>query len=293
MSDVEHVVISHNKLGEGPLWNAQEQVLYWLDVEQNLFQTLKPGETDFQVFDVGTKIGALAMRAAGGLVMATKRGFAFWHSQSQELEIINDPEGGNPAMRFNDGKIDRQGRFWAGSMYDDEQASLERQGSLYRLDPDLSVHKMDTGIAISNGLDWSLDNKTMYYTDSIRKLIYTYDFDPATGAIENRRTFVDSTDERGVPDGLTLDSEGYIWSARWGGGKIVRYDPAGQVEREIKMPVKYPTSCMFGGADLDELYVTSGWMFHKEEQLKDNPQAGDLFKIKTGFKGLVQTAFAG
>jgi sugar lactone lactonase YvrE len=152
---------------------------------------------------------------------------------------------------------------------------------------------METGLTISNGIGWSPDNKTMYFTDSMPRTIYAYDFDPITGAIENRRSFIHTPDEPGVPDGLTVDSEGFIWSARWDGWKITRYDPDGKLEREIEVSAQRPTSCTFGGPDLDELYVTSAsvgmdWM----DRVKQ-PAAGNLFRIRVDVKGLPEPKFAG
>jgi len=267
--------------------------LYWVDIENNSFFRYFPTTSKYESFDVGVPIGVLALRAAGGLVMATKNGFAFWDPKTQALQFLANPEADKPHTRFNDGAVDSQGRFWAGTMCGLSEICSAPEGSLYRLDPDGSVSIMETGIFIANGIDWSPDTKIMYFTDSTRHVIYAYDFDPATGAIENRRPFISTPDEIGVPDGLTVDSEGCIWSARWGGWKITRYDPTGKVEREIQLPVQCPTSCAFGGANLDELYITSAWNELTVEQKKNQPYAGDLFRVKTDTKGLVSPKFAG
>ena len=293
MNQVEHVLTVQNKLGEGPVWSAEEQALYWVDIENNSFFRYFPTTNKYESFDVGVPIGVLALRAAGGLVMATKNGFAFWDPKTQALNFLANPEADKPHTRFNDGAVDSQGRFWAGTMCGLPEICSAPEGSLYRLDPDGSVSIMETGIFIANGIDWSPDNKIMYFTDSTRHVIYAYDFDPATGAIANRRPFISTPDEIGVPDGLTVDSEGCIWSARWGGWKITRYDPTGKVEREIQLPVQCPTSCAFGGANLDELYITSAWNELSVEQKKNQPYAGDLFRVKTDTKGRVSPKFAG
>jgi len=276
-----------SKLGEGPVWNADEQALYWVDIEQGRVHRLHPATGAHDVFDLGLPIGALGFRSSGGLVIATRAGFAFWDLQTQELRFVADPEADRPDARFNDGAVDRQGRFWAGTMGQGPTSSL------YRLDPDGSVHRMETGITIANGIGWSPDNRTMYFTDSPLRVIYAYDFDPATGAIENRRPFVHTPDEEGVPDGLVVDSEGFVWSARWGGWKVTRYDPAGKVEREVRLPVQHPTSCTFGGPRLDELYVTSAWTALSEEERGKQPWAGDLFRLRAGVKGLAEPKFLG
>jgi sugar lactone lactonase YvrE len=292
VNDLEHVLAVQNKLGEGPLWNAEEQTLYWVDIESNCFYHYYPQTGKYERFDVGVMIGVLASRAAGGLVMATKYGFAFWEAQSG-LRFIADPEAHKPNNRFNDGAVDCVGRFWAGTMCYPEEACQELEGSLYRLDPDLSLHTMETCVGVSNGIGWSPDNRLMYFTDSPLRMIYVYDFDAASSAIENRRPFIHTPDEKGAPDGLAVDSEGFIWSARWGGGKITRYDPDGRVDREIRLPVQYPTSCAFGGPLLDELYITSAWTALSEEKRIQQPLAGDLFRLRVGVKGVKEPKFAG
>ena len=292
MHDVEHVLAVRNKLGEGPVWRADEQALYWVDIERNCFYRFYPRSGRYDNFDVGEMIGVLAIRAAGGLVMATQKGFAFWGAQ-QGLRFIADPEAHKPNTRFNDGAVDCMGRFWAGTMCYPEDACEQPQGNLYRLDPDLSLHTMETGVGVSNGIGWSPDNRLMYFTDSPLHMIYVYDFDAVTGAIENCRPFIHTPDEMGVPDGLAVDSEGFIWSASWGGWKITRYDPDGRVAREIQLPVQYPTSCAFGGTSLDELYITSAWTALGEEKRIQQPFAGDLFRLQVDIKGLEEPKFAG
>jgi sugar lactone lactonase YvrE len=287
MSAVERVLAVQNKLGEGPVWNADEQALYWVDIEQGRVHRLQPATGAHDVFELGLPVGALGFRASGGLVTATRDGFAFWDPQANDLRFVADPEADRPDARFNDGAVDRQGRFWAGTM------GRGPTSSLYRLDPDGSVHRMETGVTIANGIGWSPDNRTMYFTDSLLRAIYAYDFDPATGAIENRRPFVHAPDEEGVPDGLVVDSQGFVWSARWGGWKVTRYDPTGCVEREVRLPVQYPTSCTFGGPQLDELYITSAWTALSEEERGKQPWAGDLFRLRAGVRGLAEPKFLG
>ncbi len=287
MSEIEHVLSINCRLGEGPIWSCEEQALYWVDIEAHCFHRLCVTTGSHSCFDVGLPVGALAFRASGGLVLATRDGFAFWDPESQALDFVADPEPGKPGARFNDGGVDRQGRFWAGTM------SKDPTSSLYRLDPDGSVHRMESGVTISNGIGWSPDNRTMYYTDSPVRMIYAYDFDPATGAIENRRPFVHTPDEKGVPDGMTVDREGFVWSARWDGWKVTRYDPDGKVEREIQMPVQRPTSCTFGGPELTDLYITSAWTGLSDVERAGQPLAGDLFRLPTGVGGFEEPKFAG
>ncbi len=287
MSEVEHVLAVQNRLGEGPRWNVDEQALYWVDIENDAFHRFDPATGAQERCVVGLPVSALGFRAAGGLILATRDGFAVWEPETQALRFLADPEAHRPESRFNDGAVDCRGRFWAGTM------SVDPTSSLYRLDPDGSVQQMETGLTISNGIGWSPDNRTMYLTDTPRQVIYAYDFDAATGAIANRRLFVATPDELGGPDGLAVDSEGGVWSARWGGWKVTRYDPGGAVEREIRLPVECPTSCTFGGAGLDELYITSAWTGVDPAQLAAQPWAGDLFRVQVGIKGRPESKYAG
>lgn len=287
MEQVQRLLHLNNRLGEGPVWNVNERALYWVDIDGHRFYRYHPATGAQEHFDVGQPIGVLRFRKSGGLVMALRDGLAFWDAQTPSLRFIANPEPGKPQARFNDGAVDRLGRFWAGTL------APGATSRLYRLDPDLSLHTMETGITVSNGIGWSPDNRTMYFTDSRIHMIYAYDFDLASGTITHRRAFVHTPDDPSTPDGLTVDSEGFIWCARWGGWKVVRYDPTGKVEREIRLPVEYPTSCAFGGETLDELYITSAWTRLSEAQRKEQPAAGDIFRLKTNIKGLPEPLFAG
>ena len=287
MEVVERVLACSNKLGEGPIWNPSEQALYWVDIGQNLIQRYDRASGRHDTYDEGLPATSLGLRASGGLIIATARGFASWSPGMESPSFIADPEAGKLDARFNDGAVDPGGRFWAGTM------SKTPTSRLYRLDPDGSLHTMETGIQISNGIGWSPDRETMYYTDSARREIYSYDFEPISGAISNRRVFARTPEGEGVPDGLSVDSQGYVWSARWDGWRITRYDPAGRVEREIQMPVARPTSCTFGGEGLDELYVTSAWIDLSDQARADQPHAGDLLRIRIGVKGQPESHFLG
>ena len=286
-SAVEHFLGVQNRLGEGPRWNAAEGTLYWVDIEGEAVCRFDPATGQPERFPVGLPVGALAFRAAGGLILATRDGFALWDPQAVGPQFLVDPEPGKPDSRFNDGDVDRRGRFWAGTMCPDPTSAL------YRLDPDGSLHTMETGVTISNGLGWSPDDRTMYFTDTPRQVIYAYDFDLATGTIANRRPFVSSVGEDGYPDGLVVDAEGGVWSARWGGWKVTRYDPSGRVERELRLPVAHPTSCTFGGPALDELYITSAWGPLRPAERDQQPLAGDIFRVRPGVRGLEEPRYGG
>ncbi len=287
MDPITHLLPLRNHLGEGPLWNDAEQALYWVDIERGAYQRYDPASGAVVRVDIGTSLGVMRLRRSGGMVMATGDGFQFWDPTQRVLTPIANPEPGKGDARLNDGMVDPQGRFWAGTM------APGFSSALYRLDPDLSLHRMESRVGISNGLGWSPDGQTMYYTDSRKRVIFAYDFDPASGDIANRREWVATPNEAGTPDGLAVDSEGFIWSARWGGWKLSRYDPQGKLEREIAMPVEFPTSCAFGGPDLDQLFITSAWTELGEARKDEQPWSGDLFVMPAPARGLPERKFAG
>jgi sugar lactone lactonase YvrE len=293
MQTAQHFLTVTNQLGEGSFWRADEQRLYWLDIIGKKYYSMNLDTKEYKSVDVGTKIGVMAPRERGGLVMATARGYVFWNTQSSAMTNIANPFEGQANRRFNDGNIDVQGRFWAGNMCDPPDTCKTPQCNLYRLDPDGKVSTMDSGLGMPNGLVWSLDNRTMYLTDSPQQVIYAYDFDAASGTIENRRPFVTTHNQPGVPDGLTIDAEGFLWSVRYNGSKVIRYDPDGKIEREVHVPVPHTTSCTFAGPNLTDLFITTAWDGLNAEQRVKYPQSGDLFWLQTDIKGTVRRKFAG
>ena len=292
MSEVERVLSLRNQLGEGALWSASEQTLYWVDIRDNCFYRYQPATGQYERIEVGIPIGVMAFRKGGGLIMATKRGFATWSPETGELQYIAEPEADKPHMRFNDGAVDRSGRFFAGTMAEGDHVT-GTEGSLYRLDPDGSLHVVETGVGCPNGIGWSLDNTTMYFTDTTRSCIYAYDYDAATGDISHRRVFIKVPREAGFPDGFAMDNEGYIWSACWDGARIIRIDPDGKIERTIPVPALRPTSCVFAGPQMNELYITSSAATLTSEQLSRYPYSGDLMRLQTEFTGPERNQFAG
>ncbi len=285
MAEVEVFLNVQNELGEGPLWNVEEQALYWVDISKERFHRWTQAAGQVETFPVGQPVGVVMLRAAGGYVMGLRDGIGFWENGA--IRLVATPEAGKPKARFNDGTVDRRGRFWAGTYVPEGLTS-----ALYRLDPDGSCHQMETGVGVSNGIGWSPDDKVMYYTDSRPHVIYAYDFDAATGSIANRRVWVRTGDNE-VPDGLAVDREGFIWSAKWDGWKVTRYDPDGKIEREIPIPAQRVTSCAFGGPNLDELYITSARDRLTPEQLAKQPAAGDIFRLRPGVRGFPPNKFAG
>lgn len=285
--EAEHHFVVKNELGEGPRWHVQEQALYWVDIERGEIHSLTWRDRTHEIHRLGIPVGCFGFHKDGGLILATADGFGTWSPQA-DLEILLDPRTADGEGRFNDGAVDLGGRFWAGTM------TPEGFGNrLYRLDRDGSVTCMEQEIGISNGIGWSPDGGTFYFTDSPRKIIYAYDFDVNQGLISNRRKWVHTPDEPGVPDGLAVDQQGCIWSARWDGWKIDRYDPGGERIQELKLPCQRPTSCTFGGEDLSTLIITTARVGLNESQLSAQPLAGDLFRFRPGVKGLETNLFHG
>jgi L-arabinonolactonase len=288
---IETLIDVKTTLGEGPLWDVEEQRLYWVDSKDGrVFRCTADGR-EVRAWEVGQKIGSMCLRQAGGAIVSLEHGFHALDFRSGLVELIHDPEPDLPGNRLNDGKVDRQGRFLAGSM-DMEEAGPN--GALYRLDTDLSVTKLEGGIICSNGPCWSADGRTFYFTDTWSGQISAYDYDTATGDISNKRAFVHMNHEGAGFDGATVDAEGCVWSAHVYVGKLVRYTPAGEIERIIDMPVKKVTSMMFGGPDLDVLYVTSMAKQPLPRFPDDGQDRGALFAITgLGIRGLPEGRFRG
>ncbi|MBO9356710.1 SMP-30/gluconolactonase/LRE family protein [Bordetella petrii] len=289
---IEIVVDVKTTLGEGPLWDVDEQRLYWIDsADGRVFRCTADGR-EVRAWDLPQKIGSMALRKQGGAVLSLARGFHFLDFGTGELELIVDPEPDKPANRLNDGKVDRQGRFLAGSMDTNEDGP---NGALYRLDPDLSLHTLERGIVVSNGPCWSPDGNTFYFNDTWSGEVWAYDYDQQTGKVSNRRTHarVDMSGGGGA-DGSTVDADGYLWNALVYDGKLVRYAPDGSVDRVIEMPVKKVTSVMFGGPDLDVLYVTSMARPPLPRFPGDGVARGSLFAVHgLGVRGLPEHRFGG
>jgi len=278
-------------LGEGPLWDVDQERLYWIDsFDGRVFRATADGG-ELRAWDVPAKIGSMALRRDGeGAIVALANGFHTLDFRDGEVALFHDPEPGRDANRLNDGKVDKRGRFICGSMDTMEEGP---NGALYRVDPDFSVHTLDTGIIVSNGPCWSPDGNTFYFSDTWTGEIWAYDYDQQTGDVSNRRTFckVDRSGG-GAADGSTVDAEGCLWNALVYDGKVVRYTPDGEVDRVIDMPVKKVTSVMFGGPDLDVLYVTSMAKPPLPRFPGDGVQRGSLFAIHDpGVRGVPEPRF--
>lgn len=275
-------------LGEGPVWVEREQALYWVDIKGlKIFRLSEDGE--FTSWETPFRIGSLAPREQGGFISGTEHGFAILDPEEERFELLADPEPERADNRFNDGKVDRSGRFWAGTMDDTEARS---SGALYRLETLSRWERVDDGYKVTNGPAFSPNGRIMYHTDSARQIIYAFDLDQAGGA-SSRRVFARFGEGDGYPDGITVDSEGCLWVAFWDGWCIRRLSPSAEVMRQVNVPVQRPTSCAFGGPSLDRLYVTSASIGFDPAELAMQPYAGGLFVFEPGVNGLAELPFKG
>jgi L-arabinonolactonase len=292
MVEIECVVDCKNVLGEGPVWCPDEKALYWVDIKGKSINRFTPASGKVETWPVEEEVGSIALRTNGdGMIVAFYGGFRHFDPATGVGETIHEIEPETPTSRLNDGRCDRQGRFWAGSMDDEMVAPL---GGLYRLDADLSVHKAESNIICSNSIAFSPDGATLYYADLGIDTIWAYDLDTATGNISNRRVFASTKDMQGKPDGSAVDSEGYLWNAMWDGWCLARWAPDGTLDRTVEVPVQRPTCPMFGGDNLDVIYLTCASWLLSEEDLVKQPQAGGVFAITgTGATGLPEPRFAG
>lgn len=291
MNEIELVLDAKALLGEGPSWDNKQKLLYWVDILNKKVHIYDPDKNIDREIDVDLYVGAVVPRESGGLVLACENGFYTLDINSESLTLVQDPETEISGNRFNDGKCDAAGRFWAGTMDNEE---IKTSGSLYCLDTDLTVRQVLNNIGISNGIAWEKDNKTMYYIDTFSKEITAFDYDLETANIENKRIAITFLNEDGFPDGMTIDEEGMLWIAHYGGSQVSRWNPkTGEKLTSIKLPCSNITSCVFGGDNLDELYITSARKGLDEKTLSKQPQAGGLFRIKLGIRGSEIYCFKG
>ena len=277
-------------LGESPIWSAAEQALYWVDIRNPMIYRWDPISGDLKNWRIQTEIGSIGFAGEGRLIAGTRMGFAYICLADGDFEELEDPEGDGRmnAVRLNDGKVDRRGRFWCGSMEDPGYGEV---ASLYRFDPDHSVHRMEGPVQISNAICWSPDDTVMYFADSRKQAVWAYDFDIDAGTIDNQRTFIEVPEDEGVPDGATVDSEGFVWVAHMRGGRVKRYDPDGKVEREICFTVSLTSCPAFGGPDMSTLYVTTASSRFEPADFEREPDAGSLFAVETDVRGLPEPVF--
>ena len=287
---VDLIFDAGDELGEGVTWDAAHRRLISVDIMRGRVHLVDPETGDARTIEVGQPVGAAVPYRRDALMVAVRDGFARLDLDTGRLTFVAHVELDKPGQRMNDGACDAAGRFWAGTMCMQERPGL---GALYRLDPDGSTHTMIAGVSISNGIDWSPDQSRMYYVDSPTQRIDVFDFEPIDGAISNRRALAGIDAADGSPDGLTVDAEGAIWLALWGGAAIRRYLPDGRLDRVVHLPVTHPTTCAFGGPDLTDLFITSATIRLSEAERRAQPLAGAILRYRPGVSGRAAHAYAG
>jgi sugar lactone lactonase YvrE len=291
MSRTECVVACGDQLGECATWDARTKKVWWVDILAPALQSFDPASGEHRRYPLpGSDCGSFALRKSGGFLLAMSGGLHGFDPATGALQFLVDPEPGVDANRLNDGRADRAGRFWVGSM---QTEMLEPEGSLYRIEPDLRVTRMMARIEIPNSIAWSPDDRTFYFADSRRRLIWAFDFDLASGAINHRRVFARLDGEVGGPDGSCVDADGFLWNAQFRLARVVRYAPDGRIDRVIPIPTSNPTSCCFGGDKLDTLYVTTAWYRMPADRRAAEPLAGGLFAVDVGVRGRPEPMFGG
>lgn len=278
-------------LAECPVWSVEEQVLYWVDILAPSLNRFDPATGDNSAWTLPEHIGCFGRRARGGFIAGLRSGIWFLDDQGQPTECIASPVSDTRISRFNDGRVDPWGRFWAGTLHEPQDRPA---AELFRIDTDLTCHTISGDILISNGVAFSPDRRWAYHSDSPQQVIYRYPLDPESGAVTGEReVFHQFPPDSGYPDGAAVDVEGCYWIAMFEGHRIVRFSPDGEILAEYPIPVPCPTMCAFGGPDLKTLYVTSAREHRTEEELAQWPQAGNIFAMPVDVAGLPEPYFSG
>ncbi|HTW98020.1 MAG TPA: SMP-30/gluconolactonase/LRE family protein [Acidimicrobiales bacterium] len=288
---VEVALAAQAELGEGPVWDERSGELLFVDIDRRAVHTFDPVSGAHGSFDVGRSVGAVVLREDGGLVLAAHNAFFLADHDGAGLRRFGSFEVDDEHVRFNDGKVDPQGRFVAGTMHARES---DARGVLYMLSGDGSVVPLVEGVTISNGLAWSRDGRTMYYIDTPAQTVDAFDVDPSSGSVSNRRVVAEiAVAGSGGPDGMAIDDEGLLWVAVWGGYRVDRVDPAsGRLVASVSVPTRQVSSVAFGGASLDQLYITTARTSLDEATLAAEPHAGDVFVVEPGVSGPPAQRFA-
>ncbi len=275
------------ELGEGPVWDERAGELLFVDIEGFRVHGFQPDTGVHRFFDCGRSVGAVVLREDGGLVIAARDLFLLADHDGRNLERFGSFEVGDERVRFNDGKVDPSGRFYAGTMHWEQQDAC---GNLYLLEGDGSVRVAVEGVTISNGLAWTPDGRTLYYIDTPTHAVDAFDVDPETGAVSNRRTIAEVPE--GSPDGMAIDDEGMLWVAVWGGYRVDRIDPSsGKVIGAVRIPARQVSSVCFGGPALDRLFITTAWTGLDPATIAAEPHGGDVFVAEPGVTGPPSTRF--
>jgi len=289
-TELVDIIPVQNTLGEGIIWDHRTGHVLWTDIKQAKLSRCHLESRKVNHHDLPENLCAFGLTAdTGKYICGFNSGFSFYAPRDGAREEIGLVEENWSGTRMNDGRMDRSGRFWTGTMVEDEAHQPPGAGALYSTDG-TSIKKHFDDVLISNGLGWSPDNKTMYFSDSPNREIYAFDFDMGKGIASNRRVFA-SLPEGSFPDGATVDAEGCLWVAIWGAGEVIRYSPIGEVLHKIELEASQVTCVAFAGKNLDHLCVTSARDYLSKDVLAKEPHAGDLFIFKTDVKGLPETIF--
>ena len=274
------------------MWCERSSTLWWVDVKAPAIQSYDPASGAHRRYKLaGRTVGSWGFRKSGGMVLAMQDGLYSFDPQSGASERLVAMEAEKQGHRLNDGRCDRRGRFWVGSMHETDRDTP--RGTFFRIAPDLSLTQTFGAFMVPNSVAFSPDDRSMYFADTHAHRIWVFDFDLDAGALSNRRVFKDLSGQPGLPDGSTVDVDGCLWNAEYRGGRVVRYTPEGRVDRVVELPVSQPTSCAFGGANLDTLYITTAAQKLTPEQIAREPHAGSLFAVRPGTHGLPEPHFAG
>lgn len=280
----DRILSQYAVLGECPVWDDRQNFLYWVDIlSGNLFR-YDPKTQKNHVYDIGEHIGSFALCEDERAILALKSGFALFDFQSTRIERIVNPESHHSGNRFNDGKCDPSGRFWAGTL----SYKLEKgAGNVYAMNANREVNTKLENLTIPNGMAWDTDCDTFYFIDSPDRKIYQFDYDRTTAKISNQEVLFEFKSTAALPDGMTIDTDGHLWVALYNGFKVVRIDPKkSRIVFEVELPVPQVTSCTFGGDQLNELYITTAREHMTEEDIEKYPLSGALFKAVVPFRGL-------
>ena len=288
--EIEMIADFKCRVGEGPVWDPKRQVLDWTDIQTGRMFEFDPATGESRKIYQGEYIGGYANNKQGGKLMASWSGIGLWR-EGEDISYIHQGLYRGRNMQFNDVSASPAGQLYAGTYYDGDPP-----GTLYRFDPDGSINLIEDNVRISNGIGYSPDLSTIYFIDSPTRKVSAYDLDAKSGDWSNKRTLVTLGDNEGIPDGMTVDGEGFLWVATWGGGCVIRFDPDGKEERRIHFPATQTSSAMFGGKDLNELYVTTAWQGTGEAPAGFEPvgydfsahRGGALYRVKLDIPGKLE-----
>lgn len=278
------------KLGEGAIWNYQTNEFYWIDIEGKKLHIFSPVKKENKTIEMPCRIGTVVpTNKENKAVVALEDGVYIVDTETKELSILSDVESDMIENRFNDGKCDPNGNLWVGSMHLEQEKG---KANLYRIDEEGKYTKMLSNVTISNGIVWTKDKRTMYYIDTPTGKIKAFDFNTTNSTISNERVAVNVNAKDGFPDGMAIDENDMLWVGMWNGNAVAQYNPkTGELVRKIKVPAHNVTACAFGGKNLDELYITTASIDMTEEEKKEYPLAGSIFKVKLNTKGVKSSFF--